>query len=170
MSKNMNSFVIFAVGATIGSWITYKVTKAKYEQPEPEEICTEEETVDDDGDVAEEKHMTKAEYEDITVKLGYSTRSEEGEEEMSDIERPYIIDADEFGECDYETCSLTYYADCVLEDEYGDLVEDADSLIGLDNLNDFEEDSMYIRNDRLRKDVEILRDYQKYSDLYYTEA
>lgn len=164
MSRNMNSFVIFAIGATIGSWITYKVTKAKYEQPEPEEDAG----IEEDEPTEEEKHMTKAEYESITEQLGYATRSEEGEE-MSEIEKPYIIDADEFGEYDYETCSLTYYADCVLEDEYGDLVEDADDLIGLDNLNIFEEDSLYVRNDRLHKDIEILRDYQKYSDLYYTE-
>ena len=81
---------------------------------------------------------------------------------------PYVISPDEFGE-DYETETLTFYSDGVLVYYISDeLVEDVDATIGSDSLSHFgeyEDDAVYVRNDSLKKDFEILRDSMKYSEV-----
>ena len=82
---------------------------------------------------------------------------------------PYVIDPSEFGEePGYDTMTLTYFADGVLVDDVDDVVEEADVVVGLENLKVFEEfgaTAVYVRNDIYRTDYEILRDDWNYSDL-----
>lgn len=82
--------------------------------------------------------------------------------------KPYVISPDEFGENeDYDTISLTYYADQVLVDDGGDKIEDVDDVVGMESLTHFgeyEDDSVFVRNDRLRCDYEILMDERTYSE------
>lgn len=82
---------------------------------------------------------------------------------------PYVISPDEFGQDEsYETISLTYYADGVLADDDDEMVEDVENLVGFDSLNHFgeyEDDSVFVRNDRLKCDYEILLDHRKYTDV-----
>ena len=69
---------------------------------------------------------------------------------------------------DYETFSLSYYSDGVVADDNDDLVDDVDEVIGLESLKHFgeyEDDSVFVRNDRLKCDYEILLDQRRYSDL-----
>ena len=84
-------------------------------------------------------------------------------------DRPYIIPPEDFGDYpDYETISLTYYNDKVLTDEYNEIVDDIDDLIGEDSLNHFgeyEDDSVFVRNDALKVDYEILLDPANYRDI-----
>ena len=85
-------------------------------------------------------------------------------------EKPYIIGPDDFGEeYDYETTTLTYYADGVLEDDYYVVIdkEEVDDMVGLDSFNHFgeyEKDTVFVRNERLKTDFEIQRDLRKYSE------
>lgn len=83
-------------------------------------------------------------------------------------ERPYVISPLDFGELDdYSQVELTYYADGVLEDEDYNIVTDMDELIGVDSLQTFgeyEDDSVFVRNDRLRADFQILKDYRTYDE------
>ena len=86
----------------------------------------------------------------------------------------YIIRPDEFGEYDdYDAISLTYYADHILTDEDDEIVEDIEDKIGFDALSHFgeyEEDSVFVRNDRIKCDYEILLDQRKYSEVeHYNE-
>ena len=86
---------------------------------------------------------------------------------MSD-DAPYVIPPEEFGETDYEIISLTYYADGILADDMDDIVDDVDDIVGADSLTHFgeyEEDSVFVRNDLREVDYEILRDPRKYSDV-----
>ena len=82
---------------------------------------------------------------------------------------PYVIDPSEFGEePGYDTMTLTYFADGVLVDDVDDVIEEADVVVGLENLKVFEEfgaTAVYVRNDIYRTDYEILRDDWNYSDL-----
>lgn len=82
---------------------------------------------------------------------------------------PYVIDPSEFGEePGYDTITLTYFADGVLVDDVDDVIEEADVVVGLENLKVFEEfgaTAVYVRNDIYRTDYEILRDDWNYSDL-----
>ena len=83
--------------------------------------------------------------------------------------KPYVISPEEFGEFeDYERISLSYYADQILADEDDEKVEDVDNVVGLESLihfGEFEDDSVFVRNDRLKCDYEILLDQRTYSDI-----
>ena len=86
------------------------------------------------------------------------------------MSRPYVISPDEFDENGYQTVSLTYYADGVVEDDFYDVWDDdeIEEKIGRDSLNHFgeyEEDSVFVRNDDNETDYEILRDPRNYSDV-----
>ena len=82
--------------------------------------------------------------------------------------KPYVISPFDFGEIDgYNQISLTYYADGILEDDANDIVTDVDELIGAGSLNTFgeyEDDSVFVRNEYLRTDFEILKDYRTYEE------
>lgn len=170
---NLKTLFIFALGAAVGSAVTWKLTKTKYERIAQEEIDSVKEHFTVPGSsravvesVPEEKPEDDMErYTDIMTKLGYEPKKEE----EPVVIKPYIISPEEFGEdSDYETISLTYYADGVLTDEMNELVEDIDNVVGKDSLThfgDYEEDSVFVRNERLKHDYEILLDLRKYSEV-----
>lgn len=91
-------------------------------------------------------------------------------EENVDKETPYVISPDDFGEEDgYETISLTYYQknDLVTDDD-DEPVENVDMVVGYESLTHFgeyEDDSVFVRNDRLKADYEILLDDRDYEDV-----
>ena len=88
------------------------------------------------------------------------------EEHIPEEEKPdmYSIDPQEFGEFeDYGRIFLTYYSDGVLADENDEIMDDEDIDISVgsdfaDHFGEYEEDSVHIRNDRLKCDYEILAD------------
>lgn len=91
-------------------------------------------------------------------------------EENVDKETPYVISPDDFGEEDgYETISLTYYQkNDIVADDMDELVEDVDKVIGYESLahfGEYEDDSVFVRNDRLKVDYEILLDDRDYEDV-----
>jgi hypothetical protein len=82
---------------------------------------------------------------------------------------PYVIPPEEFGEMDYDTVSLVYYADDTLcYDLSGEIIYERDEVIGEESLKHFgeyEDDSVFVRNERLKTDYEILKDNRNYSDV-----
>lgn len=82
------------------------------------------------------------------------------------FDKPFVIPPSEFGmEDDYDEISLTYYADKILADENDEIVEDVEGLVGFESLSHFgeyEDDSVFVRNDRLKCDIEILLDVDRY--------
>jgi len=108
-------------------------------------------------------------YSDTDSLSEDSNVSEEEVDENMINDKPYVISPDEFGEFyDYEIISLTYYADQVLADENDELVDDIEETVGFESLNAFgqyEDDCVFVRNDRLKCDYEILLDQRKYSDV-----
>lgn len=84
--------------------------------------------------------------------------------------KPYVISPYDFDSIDdYKTISLTYYEDGIVEDEHGDVLDDDDveDLVGLESLTHFgeyEDDSVFVRNDFLQIDFEILRDPRTYAE------
>ena len=118
--------------------------------------------------VEEVEHRSDPLREDllrILTESGYA--SEEGN-------GPRIISPDEFGELgDFDQISLTYFADGVLTDENYYPIEDEDvvELIGeeaLDHFGEYEEDSVFVRNEVKKVDFEILLDQRNYSDVRRT--
>ena len=82
---------------------------------------------------------------------------------------PYVISPDEFGGVEeYEKISLSYYADGILADDDDEVMENADEIVGLDSLTHFgeyEDDSVFVRNDVMKCDYEILLDHRNYKDV-----
>lgn len=179
--------MIFAAGAVIGSVVTWKMVKTRYEQIAQEEIESVREAFgrgnDDTEKPAEneEENIVTAgpsvaeEIRGIVEKLGYTAESNEKEEpneeskEEEDEEdmdsKPYVISPDEFGDCEYITVSLSYYLDGIVTNEQGKIVANTDELIGedfADHFGEYEDDSVFVRNDRLGMDFEILKDYRDY--------
>lgn len=86
-------------------------------------------------------------------------------------EHPYVIPPEEFDELDgYTPISLTYFADGVLSDESGAVIDDVQEIVGdgLDHFGEYEDDSVFVRNDAKRCDYEILRDERTYEEFRKT--
>ena len=167
MNNTLNKVLIFCCGAAIGSAVTWKLLKTKYEQIANEEIESVKETF-------AKREQTES-YDDATIDSGMVEQYKElvankykfpvAEEEV-DVDRPYVISPEEFGDLDdYNIVSLTYYSDGVLTDEEDNIIDDVDDLVGEDfasHYGEYEEDSVFVRNDARMTDYEILRDNEPY--------
>lgn len=188
MKNTLVNIFVFAAGAAIGSAVTWKIVETKYKKIAQEEIDSvkdmysnkglsmadipEEEPI---GSIKEETEAIKQECDAIIENMGYrdyskaNTEEKGGSEPMEKIDKPYVISPEEFDElAGYEPISLIYFADNVLTDDNYELVEDVDNVVGLDSLETFgvyEDDSVFVRNDRLKADYEILRDTRNYSEV-----
>lgn len=123
-----------------------------------------EETIDRVQDMIKE-HDNKKEH----VNYNKLVNNYNPSKNVVEYDDPFIIDPSEFGENDdYDTMTLTYFADGVLVDDVDDIVDEPDIVVGLENLKVFEEygaSSVYVRNDIYKTDYEIIRDDWNYSDL-----
>ncbi len=119
-----------------------------------------------DTDENESEHNLKN-YISKLDKEGYTAGHTCVEKRKEDpMNEPYVIIPEEFGSIEeYEQISLIYYADGILTDDMDDIVEDIDGTVGEDfasHFGEYEDDSVFVRNDRLKCDYEILRDYRTY--------
>lgn len=93
------------------------------------------------------------------------------EESGENVKPPYVISPDDFNELDgFTPVSLTYFADGVLADERGVIVKNPEELIGdgLQHFGEYEDDSVFVRNELLKCDYEILRDLGTYEEFRKT--
>lgn len=175
MSSKAVGFIAFALGAGLTAAVLQRYFKKKYEKIAQEEIDSVKETFSKrqkaETEKPEEKDKT-GEYTAVLKKEGYTNYSDvsNGEKkEETTMDKPYVISPDEFGEFDeYERITLTYYADQLLADEDDELVEDVDKTVGFESFNHFgeyEEDAVFVRNDGLCCDYEILLDERNYMDI-----
>lgn len=111
---------------------------------------------------------------EIANKYDYTAHSstekkEEEEEDMNDLNEPYVIPPEEYGEyMDYEQIELTYFQDGVLTDENYIPIDDIEGTVGIgfeDHFGEYEDDSVYVRNDMRRCEYEILADERNFSDV-----
>ena len=81
-----------------------------------------------------------------------------------------IISPEEYGEEeDYECISLTLYKDGYLVDDDGTIVNDVEYHVGdeaLSRIGEFEENSVYVRNDELKHFYDVLYVNENYTDVY----
>ena len=180
-------FVTFAIGAAVGSAVTWYISKTKYEQIVQEEIESIKEVFSGRGreEIVEEAVNKIEESQDdldiknVDIKQYAKTLSEGSYTEYSEVElveradMPYVISPAEFGEMDgYDVTTLLYFADKILADDDYELVENVDKVVGYDSLSrfgEYEDDAVYVRNDVLKTDYEILYDHRKYLDVLKTK-
>lgn len=110
-------------------------------------------------------------YAEKLHKEGYTNYSATAKPDTPDLGEPYVIPPEDFGEFDdYEKISLIYWADQVLTDDNNEVVEDLEGSVGIDSLTTFgeyEDDSVFVRNSRLRCDYEILLDQRNFEDVIH---
>lgn len=160
----------FTLGAAVGSVVTWKIVKTKYEEIARQEVEEVRAVYEKKKKAEQEEKKVKKEYDELINKYAPvpEALTTEGKEGPNEMDEPYVISPAEFGDQDgYEIESLTYYEDGVLTDEYDEPIEDIDDLIGLESLDHFgeyEDDSVFVRNDGRRTDYEILRDTRTYAE------
>ena len=128
----------------------------------------EQETVQDTNEVDNKVFFDR--YTEILK--GYTSSQEEclnDNANESTNDKPYVVSPDEFGDADdYDIITLNYYADGVVADDWNDPIEDIGATIGEDfasHYGEYEEDVVYVRNDRLKVEYEILRSNLRYEDM-----
>lgn len=129
-------------------------------------------TVDEVQPTVTSVKTTKVNYSKLIKNEKYvGTESTDNAEEETDYEKPYVISPLEFGDKEdegYTTVSLMFYSDGLLADDMGEVIENIDETVGVDSLNHFgeyEDDSVFVRNDRLKIDYEILLNNKKLVDV-----
>lgn len=191
MTSTLSKILIFAAGLTVGSAVTWKILKKKYERLATEEIelalekfskltkklsedIPEEEPKEESQDELESENDNSeseiTEFEDKITQLGYADYSSMSNNRggIKSVTKPRVITPEEFDmEDEYEIVSLSYYTDGVLADEFGNIIDDVDGTVGCDSLNHFgdyenDPDCVYVKNDELRTVYEILLTSEKY--------
>ena len=191
MNIKVTCTIAFLTGVAVGAAATWNFAKKKYEQIAQEEIDSvkevfrrlrgeneAKETEEPEDELAEENeadktngHVDIGEYRKIINDNSYDNDQNYEEGAPINMDRPYVIAPDEFGErAGYERFSFTYYSDGTLTDECDEPIspEDVEKLVGKESLTHFgeyEDDSVFVRNDDIESDFEILLDLRKYSDV-----
>lgn len=184
----LSKALLFISGAALGSVITWKLVKTKYEKIAQEEIDSVREVYaqrkpEDDSSPVEEEEREESDQDLVEEckqwckDLGYTSDDVEDDEHIVEDDAeddenygkndPYVISPEELGDCDYPVVTLRYFEDGVLTNNRGKIISNVDELIGEDSLTHFgeyEEDSVFVRNDEQGVDYEILMDYRAYAE------
>lgn len=185
------SFILGAAAGVAASWFVIKKQQEKkyqeaiesmervYARRAARDIPEEEANNEDQPEEDVTREMSVREYAEKLAENGYTDyadmakvaeeKKEETKEEVTNVKKPYVISPYDYGEKDdYDTESLIYFADGVLTDDNNNPIEDVEATVGKDALSHFgeyEDDSVFVRNDRLKIDYEILLDSSKFADL-----
>ena len=168
MSK-VSCVIAFVLGAAAGSVVSWKLLEPKYKQITQEEVAsvkerfsmkeeTEQEKTEKSDEEVYESIISDSRYSNETKKEGASTKKS----------KVYVISPDEYDEVGYKTENLTWYADDVLAYDSDEIVTDIDFVVGresLDHFGEYEDDSVFVRNDTLKTDYQILLDMRCYDDV-----
>lgn len=188
----LSHVIAFVAGAAVGYFAANYLLKNKYEKRFQQEVSStieafksnknEEYKKDDEVTHKDEKLKTVSdevvvddikEYAKNIGKHDYSEVKDEKPSEESedniDHTKPYVITEEEVDAyMNYSITQWNYYADGVLTDENNEVVEDVSTTIGkeaFEYLKNTSESAIYVRNDLLELDYEILKNEMTYAEL-----
>lgn len=165
MKKTLINVLLFTTGAAIGSLVTWKFVKTKYEQILQEEIDSVKETWarqmgsknnngirrQNEGESSEDEldngydDAVMTDYSALAGEYGHPSGETAENDEKGDgsgevpyINGPYVITPDEYGDgnFDHSLYCLTYYSDDVLANDWWETL-DIEETIGRDALEHF---------------------------------
>lgn len=175
MNKGIVWVLSFAIGGTIGFMAAGKLLKDKYEQLVQDEIDSVKAAFrkehplppkEKNGRPVKPTEKERRQYSKYAAELGYAK-----DDKPAPVLAPRIIAPDEFGDqAGYDGVSLTYYLDGTVADDNDRAMDEneIEETIGKDSLSHFgeyEDDSVFVRNDRLKADYEILMDQRTYAEV-----
>lgn len=178
----------FFVGLAVGAGTAWYCAKEKYAHISEQEIASvkaayaqreqrQEQPVETPatklaaGKVPEKPSIV--DYAQRVQEAGYTdySRTIKTDPKPEPGERPYVISPDEFGEIEeYTKVSLTHFADGVLADECGEVVDNVEEIVGdaLEHIGEYEDDCVHVRSDAKRCDYEILEDLRTFDEFQKT--
>ena len=184
-----NRFLAFCFGIVTGSVATWYFVKKKYEQIAQEEIDSVKKVFAAKMvalSTAQEDHVhppisdeqlsaIRSKKPDLNTYTKTIAGSGYGSDLVSSTSNNkgsgvYVIAPNEFGDFpDYNQVSLKYFSDGIIVDEDGEVLDDANITEEdfVDHFGEYEDDSVYIRDDMRCCDYEILKDgrtYEEYMD------
>lgn len=184
MNTKLLGALAFTIGAAVGSLVTWKLIETKYKQIADEEIAdvvdhftkkfesktSEPEQIIGPIEVKEEENQVVADYSAAVRHYQGTEENEEGGGESMENMKPFVIPPEEFGDLDeYEAITLNYYeGDEVLTDDWHNVIEDVEGMVGKDfatHFGEYEDDSVFIRNHKRKADYEILRDERSFASI-----
>lgn len=163
----------FALGVGVGSYATYIYVKEKFAKLTQEEIESVKEVYSKKNVVepeelvpVEDEKDTISQAKDIIEKSGYTNyaQASKTKKKKDDIE---YIKPEEYGDDDdYELISYTYYRDGILTDEMDEVIEHPEIHLGNFQVHfgEFDENSVYVKNNTLKLYYEILMDDRCYME------
>lgn len=168
----LSNVAIFAVGAAIGSVVTWKFLKTKYERIADEEIESVKEAFFNQEEAKKQEQERVKEYE--AVISSYIPNDQKPGPVKVDKVEPYVISPDMYGEADFEMVNLTYYADGVLTMDVDDsIIRDIVGTVGPDaigSIGEYQEDVIHVRDEEKKIDYEIVNDPRKFIDSVGTNS
>jgi len=175
----------FCVGAALGGVMTYIFMKDKVQKKADEQIESVKDAFSDHckdcyyrlNYTDLDEHETV--YEEMKESMTHIVEKYDGLDEVQKKESdsmndssggPYRITEDDFGQfLDYATKYYEYYeGDNIVLDDNGDVLTDVEDTIGYDCLYNFpkDKDVIWVRNDDLGADYEIVKYEDAYKDVY----
>lgn len=185
--KLINAFV-FTAGAAIGSVVTWRILKSRYERYVQEEIDefvkdwrervqhpnVRDDEIDDRDCVEAEDEGLEDDPSDEEIRDYHQLARKYGEEGEKGVDFPYVngpivITPDEFGDGNFEhsLIALTYYSDGILANDWYETF-DIDETIGddaLEHFGEYAEGVVHVRNEQNAADYEVVLDPRKFSDV-----
>jgi hypothetical protein len=177
---NFKNIGIFLIGFGVGALVASKMVQNRYEDIIQEEIESIREV---ESRRVRLNKKTDDIYERVNQQVIESEKSyhkivenyKDGDYDVnSDWNRshPYEITDEQFSESmdNFDKITLFYYADEVLADEGEEMIDDVDRAVGIKLLMDWagdpdESQVLYVRNEKMMIDYEILRMEQPYSEM-----
>ena len=179
----------FSAGAGVGWFITKKCYDKYFDEvlEDYDNLIEEIDKLNKDGDATDDKleeddipekppvkiivdepdnvYTDVEDYHEILLKQKYNTAEKKV---RKIVDHPFEIEMGEYGTVyDYNLVQLNYYADEVLTDEYDNVVDDVEEIIGdvLDTADLIPYSDIYVRNDAKRCDYKIFIDPKTFERL-----
>ena len=158
-----NKILIFSLGVAVGAVTSWFIAREKYRKIADDEIASVKEVFQrkkkEEAELAEENKT----YCGLVDTYDTESADDDMVEDKEDGMLPYIIDPGDYGQnTDNEITVLMWYGNDILTDTYGVNVDDIDNTVGREFIDHFgenpeEPDVVYVRNDRLEMDYQILQ-------------
>lgn len=172
----MKGILYFLTGATVGSVVTYFVTKSHWQKKTDEQInlireyYNEKEKPESEENVSTPVKEVKKEKEPLTTMYNAIVKDYESDNKKSINIYPYTISEEEYAEdTDHEKINTWFYYEpneILIDHKGNEVVSDQIArTVGADFAEGFtgENDVLYIRNDEIMCDYEIVIEDEEYT-------
>lgn len=185
----MKSILTFLAGLTIGAGVSWVYHKNKYEQmvqdevealrdhaKEKEEVKKEPVIIPNESEIHEVGvYPTEEELEEaneIVTKQNYNTAFNKEENDMAQkYKTPFVVTPDDFASLPgFDTDTFYFHHDNIISNSNNEMVEEdeIERILGMSveeigaEFGRYEDDSVFIRNMRLKCDYEVLKEEENF--------